>query len=375
MTKRKPFRRVLFITALLTALAAVGVLYPGSAPAFARQTPTPQASPQPSPPAAAAQAVTSPAQRDARSAAATPEEDGAASPQSTRAEARKPQNWDYWVVGGILLVLSILFYLLISYSSRLENSNYLGTVFRDTVEETEFRSLAGPYREKWADFGYHKHAERDPEVQRRIKEAESGRHRPAQAQAAGTGSGEETLHIVGTGSGSYVVGTGTGSGYHEEVERQARKNYNADLDKARERAKDRAGRVVGGIDLNAIRGRGPEFVLEFTAVVVLVFAVVILGLLHVLESQPIATLLAAIAGYVLGRASTRKQGAEGARGTAEVVELIRAVSALTQPNGKPPPPRPPKEGPGPGGPPSGLTEGQPAGSAGPGVEPDAAASG
>ena len=59
-------------------------------------------------------------------------------------------------------------------------------------------------------------------------------------------------------------------------------------------------------ELSVLRGgRGPEFVLEFTAVVVIVFAATALGILRILDTQQLGTLLAAIAGYVLGRATSR----------------------------------------------------------------------
>ena len=62
------------------------------------------------------------------------------------------------------------------------------------------------------------------------------------------------------------------------------------------------------VDLSVLRGRGAEFVLEFTTVVVIIFTAIVLGILHILDNQQIGTLLAAIAGYVLGRATTRAPG-------------------------------------------------------------------
>jgi len=59
------------------------------------------------------------------------------------------------------------------------------------------------------------------------------------------------------------------------------------------------------VDFSALRGRGPEFVLEFTAIIVIIFAATILGVGGVLDSNQIGTLLAAIAGYVLGKAASR----------------------------------------------------------------------
>ena len=64
------------------------------------------------------------------------------------------------------------------------------------------------------------------------------------------------------------------------------------------------------VDFSALRGRGPEFVLEFTAVVVIIFTSVILGTLGALHSEQIGTLLAAIAGYVLGKGTARSRSGE-----------------------------------------------------------------
>jgi hypothetical protein len=85
--------------------------------------------------------------------------------------------------------------------------------------------------------------------------------------------------------------------------------YQDDLEATRKRAKEQATNALN-VDFSALLGRGPEFVLEFTTVVVIIFAAVILGILKVLDTQQIGTLLAAIAGYVLGRATTRARAGE-----------------------------------------------------------------
>lgn len=60
-----------------------------------------------------------------------------------------------------------------------------------------------------------------------------------------------------------------------------------------------------------LRGQGPQFVLEFTALIVIIFLAVVLGVLGVLKEQQIGTLLAAIAGYVLGKATIPRATAAG----------------------------------------------------------------
>ena len=80
--------------------------------------------------------------------------------------------------------------------------------------------------------------------------------------------------------------------------------YHDDLKTVRQEASDSADLVLS-VDFSALRGRGPEFVLEFTAIIVIIFAAVILGIGNVLGNEQIGTLLAAIAGYVLGKAASR----------------------------------------------------------------------
>lgn len=61
-------------------------------------------------------------------------------------------------------------------------------------------------------------------------------------------------------------------------------------------------KVPESMDISLLGG-GWIFLLEFSTVIVIIFAVVILGILGTLQSQEISTILAAIAGYVLGKAA------------------------------------------------------------------------
>jgi hypothetical protein len=87
------------------------------------------------------------------------------------------------------------------------------------------------------------------------------------------------------------------------------------------------------VDISAIQGRGPEFILEFTAIIVIIFAAVILGVATVLDSQQIGTLLAAIAGYVLGKgvARVQTQSTSGSDANAKPPTDRAAGPALTPP--------------------------------------------
>jgi hypothetical protein len=57
----------------------------------------------------------------------------------------------------------------------------------------------------------------------------------------------------------------------------------------------------------SVLGGGFSFLLEFSTVIVIIFALVILGILGTLQGNEISAILAAIAGYVLGKASASVQ--------------------------------------------------------------------
>src|SRR5262245_31394560 len=86
--------------------------------------------------------------------------------------------------------------------------------------------------------------------------------------------------------------------------------------------RDRAENLLPTMDVSSFGG-GWVFVLEFTTIIFIVFAVLALGFLGVLKSEPIATILAAIAGYVLGKStSTRGGGGEEFRRGAEDPKML-----------------------------------------------------
>jgi hypothetical protein len=72
-------------------------------------------------------------------------------------------------------------------------------------------------------------------------------------------------------------------------------------------------KVPKSMDISLLGG-GFSFLLEFSTVIVIIFTLLILGILGSLEGQQIATILASIAGYVLGKASSA-QGKEASLGS------------------------------------------------------------
>jgi hypothetical protein len=87
----------------------------------------------------------------------------------------------------------------------------------------------------------------------------------------------------------------------EDEERVRYENRRQGCEKlAMERAEKR---VPTSFDISLLGG-GYAFLLEFSTVMVIIFTLLILGILKIMEGKDISTILAAIAGYVLGKATS-----------------------------------------------------------------------
>lgn len=221
----------------------------------------------------------------------------------------------------LVVLLGFLFFMLLGWSHRLDQASYLGNVYEESVEDFEYKRLAVTPTEKWERSEYHREIASDPawlakHPEPTRPEGLEGWYRdPWSAGTRPPGLGEGTGGLVGDAPSEEV--RRKQQDYNRAmreweglVRAEAHARYRRDLDKARERAKQRAA-LATSVDLAALRGRGAEFVLEFTTVVVIIFAAVVLGVLRVLGTEQIGTLLAAIAGYVLGRATTRARDGGG----------------------------------------------------------------
>jgi hypothetical protein len=83
----------------------------------------------------------------------------------------------------------------------------------------------------------------------------------------------------------------------------------AELKRQLEReAKEKAEQSVPKSMDMSLLGSGFSFLLEFSAVIVIIFTLMTLGILEVLDGKDITTILASIAGYVLGKAGTMSKG-------------------------------------------------------------------
>jgi len=93
----------------------------------------------------------------------------------------------------------------------------------------------------------------------------------------------------------------------EEEQEQLRQQRDQKL---REKAAQEAQTLVPPSLTVAGMGITGSFFIELTAILTIIFGIIILGLVEVLRTQEIATILAAIAGYVLGKTSASSQPAQ-----------------------------------------------------------------
>lgn len=103
--------------------------------------------------------------------------------------------------------------------------------------------------------------------------------------------------------------------------------YQTDRKNKTEEAREHARSLVPEVDLSSFGG-GWVFVLEFTTIIFIVFSVLSLGVLGVLNSEQIGTILAAIAGYVLGKSTTYRGpgGQEIVRGAEQPTAVLDALN-------------------------------------------------
>jgi hypothetical protein len=96
--------------------------------------------------------------------------------------------------------------------------------------------------------------------------------------------------------------------------KEERKRYSEARQKAEIEAQGRAEKKVpASIDISLLGG-GWSFLLEFSTVIVIIFVLLCLGLLGTVTGKDIITVLAAIAGYVLGKASSVAQKGQQEKG-------------------------------------------------------------
>ena len=230
----------------------------------------------------------------------------------------------------VFAVLGLLFWLQLYWSNKLDQTGYLGTLYKDTLEEIEYKRLKSECDNRLNAGEYDKAVARDVKWLTENPRPDEPEGYPPFSRRPG-GYVPTLLPGLPRSSSTGGLGGSTGSGiqenpggapdpkfieyehkrrdWDEKVQVKVNANYYQDLANERNKAAELASKAIN-IDLSVLRGRGAEFVLGFTTIVAIVFAAVALGVLGKLDSQQIGTLFAAIAGYVLGRATA-------ARGTVE----------------------------------------------------------
>jgi hypothetical protein len=94
-------------------------------------------------------------------------------------------------------------------------------------------------------------------------------------------------------------------------EKEERERYKKEMQQAEQSAQKRAEeRIPKSMDISLLGG-GWAFLLEFSTVIVIIYTLLVLGILGALEGKEISTILAAIAGYVLGKATADASKAVG----------------------------------------------------------------
>lgn len=227
--------------------------------------------------------------------------------------------------GGLVLVfalfalLGFLFWLMLRYSHKLDQTSYLGKLHRAALSGVERRRLASPVEEEWERGRYQEKTIHDIQWLDKNKPPEpptevSQESRIRQSRRALFDTGR-IGSLTGIGFDAHLSDDDErqirkylgqlGDWIRDTLEAEARRRYKEDLQAKEKEADEMANLAMGSIDLATLRGQGPHFVLQFTAVVVIIFATVALAILGKLESQQAGTILAAIAGYVLGQAASK----------------------------------------------------------------------
>jgi hypothetical protein len=273
-----------------------------------------------------------------------------------------------WLIVAMIALMAFVFWLFIHFGRRLSMRGYLGPLAKDAIARAEIARLEDGLREDLR-LGKIK-----PELEPVSKEFKDRYRIPYEENPPNLIPGvtiDEDGRILGYQDGMGGLGTPT-PGSHKpwpneirdwtadrltserkaippddndkavklnfiqrEIHERFRQGYQREqlnaYYKARGRITDkerkRAEKLLPTMDVSSFGG-GWVFVLEFTTIIFIVFAVLALGLLGVLKSEPIATILAAIAGYVLGK-STSIRGAGGEelrRGAEDPKTLFEAMT-------------------------------------------------
>jgi hypothetical protein len=218
----------------------------------------------------------------------------------------------------VLLVLGYLFWVMIMYSNRIAQTGPLGIQITDALDEVRKQRVTKALNEKWEAGEYHREvlidqawmsAHAAPAVPDELKgdwPSTDARRQLLQRARVGTlppgGFGESESDQRTKSRREYLD---TLRGLEETYEAEARRRLAEEQRTLLAPPKGTEGGIIRYFDFPSVAGQGPEFVLRFTALVTIIFAVIALSILGLLNPDHAGTILAAIAGYVLGQASAR----------------------------------------------------------------------
>jgi hypothetical protein len=309
-----------------TQTAAQTAAPPSSAPqTTAPQTPSPQSLPQQVEPSAVQQAPVQ--QPQAQSAQQTQAE-------RTAAQQMSAQTAVHYELGPmvlaviVLLVLGYLFWIMIHYANRLAQTGPLGFQVKEALRTIRQQTIIKTLAEKWEAGKYFQEVMNDsvwllshpiPAVPDSLKDdtmVRSARNFLFETRRFGrTSEGPSPFYMGGLGGSesekdqmrnSFLQDLRTWEA--ETMEPEARRRYEKELQSQFASVGNKE--TIEYFDFASVWGQGPEFVLQFTAVVTIIFAVIALGILQRLGEDQAGTILAAIAGYVLGQATARGRTAK-----------------------------------------------------------------
>jgi hypothetical protein len=290
---------------------------PGSLQPTATQAPAQSGAPQPSDQQMPASGGLQPGpaqQRLRQQSVAAQEEPGAVEVRY----ARDPLI----LVGVVMLVLGGLFYLMVAYSNRIAQTGPLGTQVTDALITIKQQQIVKALDEKWSNGGYHRELVGNkawlsqnpfPPVPDNLStdySVEAARRQLLQSGGIGTLMPGLTDPWGAPAENADEISKAR-TAYHQRLrswetsvlDQAARQQYGKDRSDSLAAARSRTGHdALAFFDYGSLSGQGPEFVLQFTAIVTIIFAVVALGILQRLGEDQAGTILAAIAGYVLGQA-------------------------------------------------------------------------
>ena len=216
------------------------------------------------------------------------------------------------LVTFVLVVLALLFWWVFIYTQRLEQTSFVGRLLMQTLYSAELQKRISEVEANWNSGQY----QRDVINDETWFSAQKLPQRPSDAEPIadiamdqlkrnGRLGGLPPGLAIGENTSNYL--TELRNWAYTELDRKANSLRLEAIKRSEEEAKKESEKALGELDFSVVMGRGPEFILQFTAVVTIVFVVLALGIVGKLDSQQAGTILAAIAGYVLGQASSRRE--------------------------------------------------------------------